>query len=60
VVANAFSTCAAVPLASTSIPLRSVVAIVKPWERSHDCTDFTSDAAGAYLASNCALVSHRP
>ena len=55
-----FSICAAVPDASISMPLGSVVLTPKPCERSQPCTALTLDLAGAYLASKVLLVSQSP
>ena len=45
-----------VPLTATYIPLGSVLSTVKPCWRSQSFTAATVDLAGAYFASNCALV----
>ena len=46
-VPNVRSTWAAVPLASTYMPLRNVFVTAKPCARSHRCTATTWECAGA-------------
>ena len=57
---NTFSTWAAVPLASTYMPLGSVWVTVKPCPRSQSWTAVTLVLAGAYCSSNAWFVSHLP
>jgi hypothetical protein len=59
-VPKVFSICFAVPVASTSMPLGSVLVTPKPWARSQPRTALTLALAGAYLASKALLDSQSP